>query len=779
MKRFFLFFSALLCLSSAYAASIWTPSMSTAPNETPVYVRIYVNGIMKNSGLEVAAFVDCDCRADAVSAVTIGSSTSSTSAYLLRVMGTNSDLNKPITFKAFYNNLVYSFTTQATFTGEYVTPLPLDLYIDAVTGISLVNPINIVATIPAVHDLSADVSVLYDEASRRNLSSLESELTYTWTPSAAVLSVTGNTLTANAITPPDGIRLDLTVKGPNYGSSVAVKQYSAAASTQVIVSEPVIDVTSINLSPTTIVAEVGDNYLTKINELVTVTVLPADATDKSWTASVGVTSTATVSPANVITGPGRLDVTISSNSNPSVSAILTINVPTPVSFRYPAELTLSKLHTTLVSFTNFVGDNFDKNLVTITFSTASNGQPCATSSMSDATGLNWYFTGQYMGDYTYQVNYNGTPMQSTTGGSAGILHIPAEVALNSAGWDWISLYAFRAGQATYRLVDGEDNYLAWLNVDANNRVIDLRSQSGLLYNDAVWGFIGDITELSPAGGMYKVKATYQDAANCVLNLGSDGVPITSTSVDYNTIQTGYTWISYPLEAATTIAQTQLASTAQAGDKIIGKTTSAEFDGTTWLPADFTFQPGKGYIYYTIGSGGFRPNFQAPTSSGLRRKLPSREIPRTASEPSPWQYDASPFPDNMPVVATLEHDEDADRYTIGAFVDGECRGEGHAVSNNRFIINVAGEQGETVRFRLYDKVTETYLDIDQAISYTHQRGSLQHPLRLSYDGVADGIQTPIEGDNIHEQGQRAVNLAGQSVSSGYRGIVIVNGRKVIK
>ena len=117
-------------------------------------------------------------------------------------------------------------------------------------------------------------------------------------------------LTADAVTPPDGIRLDLTVKGPNYGSSVAVKQYSAAASTQVIVSEPVIDVTSINLSPTTIVAEVGDNYLTKINELVTVTVLPADATDKSWTASVGVTSTATVSPANVITGPGRLDVTI-------------------------------------------------------------------------------------------------------------------------------------------------------------------------------------------------------------------------------------------------------------------------------------------------------------------------------------------------------------------------------------------------------------------------------------------------------------------------------------
>ena len=490
MRRITLFLSSLLCVGLTHAAGLWSPSMSTAPAETPIYVRINVNGTPASSGLEVAAFVDGDCRAVASTAVTLGSGTSSTPAYLLRVMGTAADQNKTITFKSFYNNLVYSFTTTATFTGEYVTPIPLDLYLDAVTGISLVNPISIVAAIPAVHDLSADVSLSYDETTRQNKSTLESELSYVWTPLSTILSVTGNMLTADAVTPPDGIQLNLMVTGPNYGSSVAKMQYSAAASTQVIVTEPVIGVTSISVSPNTITAQVGDNYLTKISELVTVTVLPTDATDKSWTASIETSSTATVSTANIITAPGTLNVTISSNSNPSATAMLAISVPTPVSFRYPAELTLSKLHAVAVNFTNLVGNNFDKSLVTVSFSNALNGEPCATASMADESGMKWNFTGLYVGNYTYQVSYDGQPMQSTGGTSAGVLHIPAEVALNSAGWDWISLYAYCAGQTAYSLTNTGGDYLAWLNTDANNRIIDVRSQDALLYNDAGWGFIG-------------------------------------------------------------------------------------------------------------------------------------------------------------------------------------------------------------------------------------------------------------------------------------------------
>jgi hypothetical protein len=395
--------------------------------------------------------------------------------------------------------------------------------------------------------------------------------------------------------------------------------------------------------------------------------------------------------------------------------------------------------------------------------------------MSDASGMKWNFTGQYVGTYNYRVYYNGNPMRSTTDATAGVVHIPAEVALNNTGWDWISLYAFGAGQTTYPLQGGGGAYLPWMNLDANNKIIEIRSQSALLYNDATWGFIGDITELTPAGGMYKVKAAYADAGSCVIDLGVDCVPITSTTAVYNTIQTGYTWISYPLETATTIAQTQLATNAQAGDMIIGKTTSATFNGTAWLPADFAFQPGKGYIYYTAGGGGFRPNFNAPAGGGVKGASPAVRLDEQPAEPSPWKYDASPFADNMPVIAALEGLETGERFSIGAYVGDECRGEGAAIDGNLFIINVAGKAGELVHFRLYNKATAEFFELDQSIVYTSMQGSLRAPVKLSGSGVVDGIQsttgTPTSGD--------AYNLAGQKVGRGYRGIVVTNGRKVVK
>ena len=769
MKRFILLFSLLISGILPMTAAIWTP-MASGSAETPLYVRVTVNGVPTTSGLEVAAFIDGDCRAAATTANYLGNS-----AYLLRVNGTPEDMNKTITIKAFYNNLVYVFTTTEIFDNETAThSVPIDLYLDALVGVSIVDPINVVAALPAERDLTADVTFLYDEASRQNKSNIESEFEYIWTPASGTMTMTGNVLTATAVTPPDGYDLTLKVQGPNYGSSVAKKQYSTTVSTKVIVTEPVVDVTSITLSPTSITATIGDNYLTKIAELVTVTVLPANATDASWTTSIDPSSTATLE-GNVISAPGMLKVIIASASNPEVTATLTINIPTPVSFNYPADLVLSKLHATPVAFTNLTGDDFDKSLITIVFNDATSGMPCATAVMSDASGMNWNFTGQYVGTYNYRVYYDGTPMRSTTNGTAGVVHIPAEVALNNTGWDWISLYAFGAGQTSYPLTGGGGDYLAWMNLDASNKIIEIRSQSALLYNDATWGFIGDITELTPAGGMYKVKATYADAGSCVIDLGVDCVPITSTTAVYNTIQTGYTWISYPLETATTIAQTQLATNAQSGDMIIGKTTSATFNGTTWLPADFTFQPGKGYIYYTTGGGGFRPNFNAPAGGGVKGASPALHQEEKMAEPSPWTYDASPFADNMPVIAALEGLETGERFSIGAFVGDECRGEGAAIDGNLFIINVAGKAGELVHFRLYNKATAEFSDLDQSIVYTSMQGSLRAPVKLSGSGVVDGIQTTTDIPTFND----AYNLAGQKVGRGYRGIVVTNGRKVVK
>ena len=777
MKRLLLLFALVLGSAVAWADGWYgTSPQTSSEKETPVFLQVKVNGAVMNTGVEVAAYVESECRAIITSPMDVDGNY----FYRLRVRGNTADVGKDISFKVFYNKLVYTFPAKThVFDGETVPASnPIILNVDAVMGVSLTNPINIVAAIPAVRDLTQDITILYDETNRKNESSLESELTYTWTPAAAILSVEGNTLTASAVTPPDGISLNLTVKGPNYGSNAGPKIYSFTTSTQVIVTEPIVEVSKITISPSTLTLDVGENYLTKMSELCSVTVEPSNASDQSWSTSLDPTSTATANTAGIITGPGTLKVIITSNSNPDIKTTLTITVPTPVSFKYPAELILSKLHNTSMAFTEFIGDNFDKSLITITFSNATNGEPCATAVMTDETGLNWNVMGQYVGNnYTYQVKYNGAPMKTTADGTAGVVRIPAEVALNNTGWDWISLYAFQNGKAPY-LLKPAANYLGWLNLNANNKVIDVRSQTALLYNDETYGFIGDITELSPTGGMYKVKAKYEDANLCIIDLGADCDLVTSTTETYNTIQKGYTWISYPLETATTIAETRLAETAQTGDIIIGKMSSATFDGTKWMPADFALQPGKGYIYYTTGGGGFRPNFNAPTGGGVKRFAPSTLNSKPSSQnstPSPWKYDTSPFADNMPVIAALENIEDGDRFSIGAYVGNECRGEGRAVDGNLFMINVAGKAGELVHFRLYDKVTEEFFDLDQSLIYTAMHGSLKAPVRLSGIGVVDGISSV----QRTEQEEATYTLTGQKVSKNFHGVVVTKGRKQMK
>ena len=125
MKRFILLFSLLISGILPMTAAIWTP-MASGSAETPLYVRVTVNGVPTTSGLEVAAFIDGGCRAAATTANYLGNS-----AYLLRVNGTPEDMNKTITIKAFYNNLVYVFTTTEIFDNETAThSVPIDLYLN-------------------------------------------------------------------------------------------------------------------------------------------------------------------------------------------------------------------------------------------------------------------------------------------------------------------------------------------------------------------------------------------------------------------------------------------------------------------------------------------------------------------------------------------------------------------------------------------------------------------------------------------------------------------------
>ena len=94
-----------------------------------------------------------------------------------------------------------------------------------------------------------------------------------------------------------------------------------------------------------------------------------------------------------------------------------------------------------------------------------------------------------------------------------------------------------------------------------------------------------------------------------------------------------------------------------------------------------------------------------------------------------------------------------------------------------ILNVAGVAGEQISFRLFNKFTGEFTDINEEIKYTSMAGSLRAPLQLtspSATGIGE-IKTGQVTDNdaIYDLGGRQIN------SPAKKGIYIVNGKKVVK
>ena len=318
----------------------------------------------------------------------------------------------------------------------------------------------------------------------------------------------------------------------------------------------------------------------------------------------------------------------------------------------------------------------------------------------------------------------------------------AEVAFNNDGWDWIYV------PSDIDLTDNGNNpaYLDFLNIDDNNKVIEIRSQTELLYNDKTYGFIGTITTLNPLDGMYKIKAKYDDASNCVL---SNNEGLWTRDISFRA-KKGYTWIGYPNEWNITLDDFNLidANTPSEGDRIIGKTNFAEYSNGEWVGLGFTLEAGKGYIYYNASeeinsiSFDYTPDFSTQTYSSIHMSAKGQSK-RNGSDV--WNYDASQYADNMAIVAEIEGLENPEEYTIGAFVGDECRGMGKVVKDGKMMINVAGKSGETVTFNEY---TGEFIPLETEVRYSNGYGSLKSPLAITGPSIS-GISEITTGENDEE------------------------------
>ena len=452
---------------------------------------------------------------------------------------------------------------------------------------------------------------------------------------------------------------------------------------------------------------------------------------------------------------GTYTLLVTCTENPKATAEIVIVVLTPVKITFPSQLELSKFKDTELNLTFVEGDNFDPDLLEIQIMASSDyiSDPISYNSI-DEDNLSWSMRANAVGYYDMAVVYNGEYMLNEDGYEYTQLTVPVEIPFNHQGWDWIYMPIY------YDLLNEDGaSYKSWMNRDENNRIIDMRSQTDLLYNDDTYGLFGTIYSMEAQAGMYKIKATYENP--------EDAMFVGNMEIYWERVcpmvKKGYNWIGYPNEWDITIDQfneLNEMNRPEDGDKIIGKNGFAEFDAAEnmWLAQDgFYLQAGKGYLYYSNSEEEEKElNFEYFTMVPEAREVAARQL-----EKKVWNYDAGAFADNMAVVARIEGLENPENYSIGAFVNGECRGEGSVVSKGRMMISVAGIAGEKVTFRLYNKVTGEFADVAETVKYAQTLGSLKAPLALTVPEVT-GISSVVATDKVQAEGVYDMN--GRRVNS---------------
>lgn len=484
------------------------------------------------------------------------------------------------------------------------------------------------------------------------------------------------------------------------------------------------------MAPGEITLNIGDTYSAALEGKITV--LPMLEAE-SFTYTVAPKTNADAEGFDVngaAAKSGTYTLLVTCDQNPKATAEITVKVVTPVVITFPAKIILSKFKDTDLELTFVEGDNFDPNLIELRFTGNLDmpgiTEPITYTPVANSNNLKWKLRGYRVGYYWLEVFYNGVAMLNTEKVESSDVRLPVEIPFNNDGWDWIYY------PANYPLISYEEgSYLPWLNQDANNRIIDLRSQTELLYNDDTYGLFGTIDHLSSSEGMYKIKAKYEDAADAMF-VASENDDYYWDSGSNKPIYKGYNWIGYTNEWDITFAEFNTINEynkASDGDMIIGKNGFAEYDATYggWIEQNgFILQAGKGYIYYSASEDEKYVNFEVYPSL---EEAPAKQR-ATRQMPSVWQYNAGAFADNMAMVAEISNLNNPEDYTIGAFVDGECRGEGNFVVGNKMMISVAGKAGEEVSFRLYNHITGEYSEIFETVKYGQKLGSLKKPVALT-------------------------------------------------
>lgn len=334
---------------------------------------------------------------------------------------------------------------------------------------------------------------------------------------------------------------------------------------------------------------------------------------------------------------------------------------------------------------------------------------------TDETMLNYTIRPHSVGRATISVKLDGEEVATS--------HVEiGQRYMQKAGWKWTSFYAgsVRWNSPEYELGDV---------------VEEIRSEDALLHNDPEYGYFGDIYSLEP-GTCYKIKVKEEEPGLLNLRIYPGGY---EDMRPYRQIVPMWNWLGNPYQYDHDINSVFSTEDANAnkfnvGDRIVSKDNGfAEYNGEKWTGTLTTLHAGLGYMYFNAASDTI--NMELKYEWNMPQGTPVMNAPQ--HKQSVWTYNSAPFADNMTIVADLGNDYSAERFTVGAFVGDECRGEGEMIEGKCFI-TVHADKGETISFKLHDAVSGEMRTINEQMPFAKMAGSLRAPQRLTVGGIVTGI-----------------------------------------
>ena len=275
------------------------------------------------------------------------------------------------------------------------------------------------------------------------------------------------------------------------------------------------------------------------------------------------------------------------------------------------------------------------------------------------------------------------------------------------GWTWISFYVDVNGKYVKDILPKkiENPIIAFKN----------RNYISLIQGDTI---VNDF-ELNVQDS-YLAKSKVRAKFNVV------GDKVNPKDVEM-TINSGWSWIGYPLLFNTSITDAFADLVPLTGDVVRSQTNFAIYDGYEWIGTLKVLESGKGYKYKSSSSDSRTftyPSVDVNKQASIRVNATPRD---THFKP----IDNAAFPNNMAILAKVYNGEelvmDAE---VAAFVGGECRTTVFADENGYVCLTIPGEgQGDVITLKV--KVGENIYDVDQTIIYKDDDivGSISEPYRI--------------------------------------------------